>query len=50
MKELGKALITGAIYGLGFGVTYMAAMKLWDDVLEDKFDDLEDYLTEKFNK
>ena len=50
MKEYGKTIVNSALSGLVVGVAYMAAIKLWEDVLEDKFDDLEDYLTEKFSK
>lgn len=50
MKELSKAFINSTILGFVTAIAYCAGCKLWEDVLEDKFDDLEDYLTEKFSK
>lgn len=50
MKGLGKSIIVSVVYGFTLSVSYMAGLKLWDDVLEDKIDDFKDYLTEKFKK
>lgn len=50
MKEYGSIAIKSTIFGFVTAVAYCAGYKLWEDVLEDKVDDLVDYLTEKFHK
>lgn len=42
MKDLFKT----AVYGVVVAIGYMAGVKLWDDVLEDKVDSLKDRLTQ----
>lgn len=43
MKDLFKTLLYGAAVAVG----YMAGVKLWDEVLEDKVDDLKERLSKK---
>lgn len=43
MKQLVKTALLGAGYAIGF----CAGWKLWEDVLEDKFEELKDRLTKK---
>lgn len=43
MKDLFKT----ATYGVAIAIGYMAGIKLWDEVLEDKIDDLKDRLKKK---
>ena len=43
MKDLFKT----AAYGFVIAIGYMAGIKLWDEVLEDKVDDLKERLNKK---
>ena len=43
MKDLFKSFG----YAVAIGIGYMAGIKLWDEVLEDKVDNLKERLTKK---
>jgi hypothetical protein len=46
MKDLFKAACVGVTYAIGF----CAGWKLWEDVLEDKVEDLKERLSKKEEK